>query len=155
MAELNPGDRAPGFELKDQNGGTVKLSDFRGKELLIYFYPKAGTPYCTRQACSLRDHLDDLKRLGVEVVGISPDEPERLKAFDEKRHLGFTLLSDPDHRVAEAYGAWGRKRLLGVRYTGIIRSAFVVDEDGGIAAAFYKVSPKDTARKALEVLRKP
>ncbi|MHC5033712.1 MAG: thioredoxin-dependent thiol peroxidase, partial [Planctomycetota bacterium] len=133
MAELNPGDKAPLFELEDQNGNTVKLEDFKGKKLLVYFYPRAGTPYCTKQACSLRDHLDDLKRVGVEVVGISPDGPARLKAFDEKRHLGFTLLSDPDHGVAEAYGAWGRKRLLGVGYTGIIRSAFVVDEDGQIA----------------------
>lgn len=155
MAALVPGDEAPGFALADQHGRTVRLADFLGRKLLIYFYPMAGTPRCTKQACTVRDHLDDFGQLGVEVVGISPDEPKRLKAFDEKRHLGFTLLSDPDHSVADAYGAWGSKRLLVVRYTGIIRSAFVVDEDGKIAAAFYNVSPPDTVRKALEVLKRP
>ena len=154
MPALEPGDEAPGFVLEDQHGGTVRLADFLGRKVLIYFYPMAGTPYCTRQACSVRDHLDDLRLLGAEVMGISPDRPARLKAFDQKRHLGFTLLSDPDHTAAEAYGAWGRKRLLMVGYAGIIRSAFVVDEDGKIAAAFYNVGAADTVRKAQEVLNR-
>jgi len=152
MLALEAGDEAPGFALRDQHARTVRLSDFRGRKLLVYFYPRAGTPYCTKQACTVRDHLDDLRQLEVEAIGISPDEPARLKAFDEKRHLGFALLSDPDHKVAQAYGAWGRKRLFAVGYRGIIRSAFVIDERGKIAAAFYNVSPADTVRKAVEVL---
>jgi peroxiredoxin Q/BCP len=152
---LKSGDRAPDFELEDQHGRTVRLADFAGRRLLIYFYPRAGTPYCTRQACSVRDSLDDLRQLSVDVVGVSPDPPARLRAFDARRHLGFTLLSDPDHAVAEAYGAWGKNRLLVIGYTGIIRSAFVVDEEGRIAAAFYRVRPQDTVPKAMEILTRP
>ena len=153
MRVLLLGDQAPDFALEDQHGRVVRLADFAGRRLLIYFYPRAGTPYCTKQACSVRDNLEDLRQLGVDVVGISPDPPARLKAFDDKRHLDFTLLSDPDHAVAEAYGAWGKSRFLVVSYTGTIRSAFVVDREGKIAAAFYRVSPKDTVPKALDVLQ--
>ena len=156
MSTLSPGDAAPAFSLPDQHGGQVALSDFRGRSLLIYFYPAADTPGCTRQSCSVRDALPDLSALGVAAVGISPDVPADQLAFDRKFSLGFPLLADTDHAVAEAYGAWGERTAYGKTYIGIIRSAFVVDADGRILASFYKVKPEDTvpkARTALEQAR--
>jgi peroxiredoxin Q/BCP len=149
---LRPGDPAPDFALPDQHGNTVGLSDFRGRRVVVYFYPKADTPGCTTQACSLRDASDDLEKAGAAVLGVSPDKPAAQGRFDEKYGLGFPLLSDPDHAVAEAYGAWGERSMYGKTYMGIIRSAFVIDEDGRITEAFYKVSPKDTVPKALAAL---
>ena len=142
MPQLEPGKRAPAFTLTDQ----------RGKKVVVYFYPKADTPGCTTQSCSLRDAMPDLKKLKATVIGISPDSPERQKKFDEKYQLGFTLLADEDHKVADAWGAWGEKSMYGKKFMGIVRSAFVVDEQGKIAAAFYKVSPKDTVRRVSEAL---
>ncbi len=130
----------------------MKLENFRGRTLLVYFYPKADTPGCTTQSCAVRDAQEDLAELGVDVVGISPDEPDAQAAFDEKFSLGFPLLSDPDHAVAEAWGVWGEKSMYGNTYMGVIRSSFLVDEDGRIREAFYKVSPKDTVPKAREAL---
>jgi peroxiredoxin Q/BCP len=152
MAELKAGDVAPEFALPDHEGDIVSLRNLRGRRLLIYFYPMAGTPYCTRQACSIRDAGDALRDAGVVALGISPDSPEKLKAFREKRNLNFPLLSDPDHAVAEAYGAYGRKRLLFIPYRGTIRSAFVVDEEGKIAACTYNVKPRDTVQMAFAAL---
>jgi len=152
MAELKAGDKAPGFSLLDQSGKKVKLSDYKGRRLLVYFYPKADTPGCTRQACSLRDHRQDLVGLGVDVVGVSPDPPERQKEFDEKYGLGFPLLSDADHAVAEAWGAWGEKSMYGRKSRGLIRSSFLVDERGHISRAWYRVKPEDTYPKAAEAL---
>lgn len=152
MAELSNGDKAPAFSLRDQNGNTVSLSDFKGRKLLLYFYPKADTPGCTRQSVCVRDASAELARAGTAVLGISPDEPDRQKKFDEKHNLGFPLLSDPDHKTAQAYGAWGKKSMYGKTYEGIIRSSFVIDENGKILQASYKVKPEDTvpnARKAL------
>ena len=153
MAKLTAGDRAPGFSLKDASGKTVKLSDYKGGTLLVYFYPKADTPGCTKQSCSVRDAKRDLAKLGAAAVGISPDAPEALKKFDGKYGLGFPLLSDPDHAVAEAWGVWGKKSMYGKTYFGIVRSSFLVDEKGKIAAAWYKVSPADTVPNAIEALR--
>jgi peroxiredoxin Q/BCP len=156
MAELTVGRKAPAFNLLDQHGKKVKLADFKGKRLVVYFYPKADTPGCTQQSCNLRDAMPQLKRLKAAVVGISPDPPEKQARFAEKYSLGFPLLSDTDHKVAESWGTWGERSLYGRRFMGIVRSAFVVDENGKIAAAFYKVSPKDTVpkvRAALEALR--
>ncbi|MFC1538493.1 thioredoxin-dependent thiol peroxidase [Candidatus Latescibacterota bacterium] len=153
MPKLNPGDTAPKFELKDQNGSTVTLSDFAGQKLLIYFYPKADTPGCTKQACSVRDARPELEKLDIAALGISPDAPDKQKKFDGKYGLGFPLLSDTDHAVAEAYGAWGEKSMYGKKYEGIIRSSFLVDESGKIIKAWYNVKPEDTvpnAQKALE-----
>jgi len=153
MAVLKAGDKAPEFSLVDQHGKTVKLKGFRGRKVVVYFYPKANTPGCTTQSCELRDAEPDLSKLGAAVVGISPDAPKAQLKFDEKYSLGFPLLADEDHSVAEAFGAWGEKSMYGKKYMGIVRSAFVVDEKGKIVDAFYKVSPKDTVPKATAALR--
>jgi peroxiredoxin Q/BCP len=153
MAELKVGDKAPGFSLKDQDGKTVSLADFKGRKLLIYFYPKADTPGCTKQACSVRDAVTELAEHNVAAVGISPDSPASQEKFDGKHHLGFPLLCDPDHKVAQTYGAWGKKSMYGKTYEGIIRSSFLVDEKGKIMQVSYKVKPEDTvpnARAALD-----
>jgi len=152
MAKLSPGGKAPSFSLRDQNGKTVKLADYKGKKLLVYFYPKAMTSGCTKQACDIRDHRQDLAKLGVDVVGISPDEPEKQKEFDEKYSLGFPLLSDPDHTVAAAWGVWGERSMYGKKFEGIIRSSFLVDERGTVTHTWYNVKPLDTAPKAEQAL---
>jgi peroxiredoxin Q/BCP len=152
MAPLKPGDRAPEFELADQNGTTVRLSDYRGGKLLVYFYPRADTPGCTRQACSMRDHRQELKSLQMETVGVSPDAPEKQKKFDDKYALGFPLLADTGHRAAEDYGVWVEKNRNGRTYMGVNRSSFLIDEEGTVLRAWYGVSPEDTvplARSAL------
>ena len=153
MAQLSVGDRAPAFTLQDQNGKSVKLSQFKGKPLVVYFYPRADTPGCTQQSCNLRDALPQLKKLKAAVVGISPDPVAKQKKFDEKYGLGFPLLSDEDHAVADAWGVWGEKSLYGRKSMGIVRSAFVVDDKGKLAGVFYKVSPKDTVPKVTEALQ--
>ncbi len=152
MSRLSAGDKAPSISLEDQHGKTVKLSQFKGQPVVVYFYPKADTPGCTTQSCELRDAHPQLKRLKAVVLGISPDRPEKQKKFDDKYSLGFALLADTDHIVAEAYGVWGEKVNYGRKYMGIIRSAFVIDDKGKIAASFYKVSPKDTVPKVTAAL---
>jgi peroxiredoxin Q/BCP len=152
MTKLAVGDKAPAFTLKDQNGAAVKLSGAKGKRVVVYFYPKADTPGCTTQSCSLRDAFPQLKKLNAVVYGISPDPVEKQNQFDDKYGLGFPLLADTDHAVAEAFGVWGEKTLYGRKYMGIVRSAFVIDEKGKLAGVFYKVSPKDTVPKTQKVL---
>lgn len=152
MSKLASGDKAPNFALKDQSGKTVRLSHFKGDHLLVYFYPKADTPGCTKQSCAVRDALPKLGKLGIAAVGISPDQPEKQKKFDDKYDLGFPLLSDPDHEAADAYGVWGEKSMYGKKYKGIIRSSFLIDPKGKVVAAWYKVSPADTVPRALEAL---
>lgn len=149
---LAPGDAAPPFALSDQHGATVRLDDFRGRKLLVYFYPEADTPGCTTQSCDVRDHRSELAGLGVDVVGISPDEPAKQLAFDEKFSLGFPLLADTDHAVAEAWGTWGEKKLYGKTYIGITRSSFLIDEDGVIERAWYRVKADQTVPKAKDAL---
>jgi peroxiredoxin Q/BCP len=152
MDRLKPGDPAPWFSLRDQAGNIVSLSDYAGRKLLVYFYPEADTPGCTKQSCAVRDARSDLSTLGVEVVGVSPDQPEDQGKFDRKYGLGFPLLADTDHAVAEAYGVWGEKTLYGRTYLGIVRSSFLIDEEGKVARAWYKVKPEDTIPIALEAL---
>jgi peroxiredoxin Q/BCP len=152
MTKLEAGDQAPQFALSDQHGATVRLDDFRGRKLLVYFYPEADTPGCTTQSCDVRDHRQELAELGLDVVGISPDEPERQLAFDEKFSLGFPLLADTDHAVAEAWGTWGEKKLYGKTYIGITRSSFLIDEQGRVARAWYRVKADQTVPKAKETL---
>jgi len=147
---LTPGDPAPDFALLDQSEAQVKLSDLRGRKVLVYFYPKADTPGCTAQSCALRDVAADVG--DTAILGISPDAPAKQARFDTKYGLGFPLLADRDHSVAEAYGAWGQKTMFGKKYDGVIRSAFLVDEEGRIAEAWYKVSPKDTATNLLSAI---
>ena len=149
---LEPGDVAPPFSLRDQSGGTVNLADFGGRTLLVYFYPQADTPGCTKQSCQVRDARQDLSSVGVDVIGISPDMPEEQKAFDEKFSLCFPLLSDPDHAVAAAWGVWGEKTRNGKTSMGIVRSSFLVDEGGRIAESWYGVAPEDTVPKARRAL---
>lgn len=152
MAELKRGDRAPEFALSDQDGNTVSLGQFKGRKLLLYFYPKADTPGCTAQSCGVRDAMPDLSKLGIAAVGVSPDKPDKQKKFAQKYALSFPLLSDQDHAVAEAWGAWGEKSMYGKKYEGIIRSAFLIDEKGAVIEAWYKVSPQDTVPGALAAL---
>ena len=152
MAKLKAESKAPNFSLLDQNKKTVKLSDFKGKKLLIYFYPKADTPGCTKQACSFSSSLAGLRKSGVEVVGVSPDSPEKQAKFDKKHKLGFRLLSDPDHSVADSYGVWGEKSMYGKKYKGIIRSSFLIDEKGKVQNVWYKVKPEETVSNVKAVL---
>jgi peroxiredoxin Q/BCP len=148
---LQVGDTAPDFALPGQDGHEVRLSDLvRKGRVLVYFYPKADTPGCTTQACGLRDVLGDIG--DTVVVGISPDTPARQAKFDVKYGLGFPLLSDPGHTVAEAYCVWAEKSMYGKKYMGIVRSAFLVDKDRTLAAVWYKISPKDTAAKLVAAL---
>jgi peroxiredoxin Q/BCP len=154
MAKLNPGDPAPDFALPDQEGREVRLADFKGRRLLVYFYPRADTPGCTAQACNVRDHRQELAASGVAAAGISPDNPGRQQKFDAKYGLGFPLLADEDHAVARAYGAWGQKTRFGKKTEGVLRSAFLIDEAGKVIQAWYRIKPEETAalaRRALEL----
>jgi peroxiredoxin Q/BCP len=154
MPQLKAGDKAPAFSLQDQSGKTVTLAQFKGKKLLIYFYPKASTPGCTVQSCNVRDARQAFSKKGTAVIGVSPDKPSAQQKFDEKFGLGFPLLADTEHAMAEAYGVWGEKSMYGKKYFGIIRSSFLVDEKGKIAGAWYRVSPGDTVPEAMAALGK-
>jgi peroxiredoxin Q/BCP len=136
---LRPGDPAPDFTLPTDTGQTLSLADLRGRKVILYAYPAAMTPGCTTQACDFRDSLASLRGAGYEMVGISPDEPAKLAKFRQRDGLTFPLLSDPDHKVLAAYGAWGEKKLYGRTVTGVIRSTFVVDEQGRVDSAMYNV----------------
>lgn len=147
---LKQGEAAPGFCLPDQSGNTLCLESYLGRRVLVYFYPKADTPGCTTQACALRDVLGQLGT--TAVVGISPDAPQRQAAFDKKYSLGFPLLSDEDHCVAEAYGVWVERSMYGRKFMGIERSAFLVGPDGALEHLWYKVAPAATATNLLAAL---
>ncbi len=137
---LAEGTKAPLFTLDDQNGNNVSLSDFRGQKVVLYFYPKDNTPGCTKEACSIRDNMPDFSRLNVKILGVSRDSGESHRKFIEKQNLNFTLLSDPEHKVMEEYGAWGEKTLYGKKSMGVIRSTFVINEDGVIEKVYKKVN---------------
>ncbi|GFM20101.1 MULTISPECIES: thioredoxin-dependent thiol peroxidase [Mycobacteriaceae] len=136
---LEVGDTAPAFSLPDADGNTVELSDYKGRKVIVYFYPAASTPGCTKEACDFRDNLAELNDAGLDVVGISPDKPEKLAKFRDKEGLTFPLLADPDRTVLEAWGAYGEKTMYGKTVQGVIRSTFVVDEKGKIALAQYNI----------------
>ena len=148
---LEVGEKAPAFSLPDADGKTVKLSDFKGRKVVVYFYPAASTPGCTKQACAFRDSLAGLNGVGIDVVGISPDKPEKLAKFREAEKLNFPLLGDPDKAVLTAWGTFGEKKMYGKTVQGVIRSTFLVDEKGKIAAAHYNVKAASTA-SAIEKL---
>jgi thioredoxin-dependent peroxiredoxin len=139
MSRLEPGDTAPDFTLTDDHGETVSLHDLKGQRIVLYVYPAAMTPGCTTQACDFRDSLDSLAAAGITVLGLSPDKPEKLAKFRERDGLTFPLLSDPDKSVLEAYGAYGEKKLYGKTVVGVIRSTFVIGEDGTLERAMYNV----------------
>ncbi|MEC7666500.1 MAG: thioredoxin-dependent thiol peroxidase [Actinomycetota bacterium] len=144
------GSAAPKIKLLNQDGDTVALSSFKGRKVLIYFYPKADTPGCTTQSCALRDIAGEIG--DTVIIGISPDAPAKLKKFDDKYSLGFTLLSDEDHAVAEQFGVWVENSMYGRKYMGVQRSSFLIDEKGRIERAWPKISPKDTPTQVLKAL---
>ena len=147
---LTAGDKAPDLNLADQDGNVVKLLQLKGRKVCVYFYPKADTPGCTQQSCLLRDIAGQIG--DTAIIGVSPDPQTRQKKFDTKYELGFPLLADTEHRVAEAYAVWKEKSMYGRRYMGIERSAFLIDERGRVERAWYKVSPKDTPAVLLDAL---
>lgn len=149
---LNVGDTAPDFELTADTGEPVKLSDYRGQRVVLFFYPKAGTSGCTTQACGFRDNYPVIEAANATVLGVSPDPVNKLAKWRAKENLPYHLLSDPDHEVADQYGAWGEKKMYGKTYEGIIRSHFIIDAEGKIEDVQYKVSPKDSISKALKQL---
>jgi thioredoxin-dependent peroxiredoxin len=149
---LEPGDKAPAFSLLDADGKKVSLADYKGRRVVVYFYPAASTPGCTKQACAFRDNLHELNNAGIDVVGISPDKPEKLAKFRDAEGLTFPLLSDPDRKVLTAWGAYGEKQLYGKTVTGVIRSTFVVDEKGKIAVAQYNVKAAHTATNIGKII---
>jgi len=153
MTELiEQGQQAPDFQLPDQHGEPVSLSGLRGKIVVVYFYPKADTPGCTTQACSIRDRSEEYAAAGATVLGISPDPVKKVKKFHDKQSLNFTLLADADHAVCEAYGVWGEKSMYGKTYWGARRSTFIVDPEGVVAHVIPKASPKTHDDEVLKVL---
>jgi peroxiredoxin Q/BCP len=149
---IEPGDEAPDFELPDQDGQPVRLSDLRGRPVVVYFYPKAATPGCTTQACGVRDHRADYAKADAVVLGISPDPVTKVKKFHDKEALNFTLLADEDHAVAETYGVWVEKSMYGKTYKGNERTTFVVDPAGKVAEVLRKVKPAEHDELALAAL---
>lgn len=154
MSELPTLQALSAISLQDDTGRTVSLSEFLGKRLLIFFFPKAGTSGCTEQACGFRDAFPQIQARDALVIGVSPDAPEALAKWRAKEQLPYILLSDPEHRLAEAFGAWGEKSMYGKKYMGVIRSHFVIGTDGRVEAAEIKVSPKDSVKKGVAALLK-
>jgi thioredoxin-dependent peroxiredoxin len=150
---LAEGTMAPDFTLPADGGGEVSLSDYRGKKVVLYFYPKDNTSGCTTEACNFRDDYSEIVAAGAAVLGVSPDTVKSHDKFKTKYQLPFALLSDPDHQVAETYGAWGEKKMYGKTYEGILRSTFIIDEAGKIIKVFPNVKPKDHSQEVLEVLK--
>lgn len=153
MRTLKVGENAPHFTLPNQNNEMVSLTQFQGKKVLVYFYPKALTPGCTTQACGLRDSKAELENLGVVILGISPDSPKKLAQFIEKKELNFTLLSDEEHLVAEQFGVWGEKKFMGRTFDGIHRISFLIDEQGKITQVFDKFKTTDHHQVVLDYLK--
>jgi peroxiredoxin Q/BCP len=149
---IDVGKKAPDFTLTDQEGEKVKLSALRGSPVVLYFYPRASTPGCTTQACSVRDHRADYEKAGARVLGVSPDTVDDIKKFADNEKLNFTLLADADHKVAEKYGTWVEKNMYGRKYMGVQRSTYVIDAEGKVAAVLPKVQPKQHDKLVLKAL---
>jgi peroxiredoxin Q/BCP len=152
---IEEGKRAPDFELQSDSGETVRLSDFRGKRVVLYFYPKDDTPGCTTEACEFRDAYDVYRRRGIEILGVSPDNVASHEKFKSKHDLPFTLLADPNHETAERYGVWGERSFAGKTYMGINRSTFLIDEDGNVVRAMLGIKPAGHAAAVLDELAAP
>lgn len=151
---LSKGMKAPEFELKDSEGKIHRLSDYEGQTIVVYFYPKDDTPGCTKEACSFRDSYADFRKAGVEVIGISPDTVKSHTKFATKYDLPFTLLSDPDHQVCEAFGVWGLKKSFGKEYEGVYRTTFIIGPEGEIKRVFENVKPSDHSQEVLEAVKR-
>jgi len=152
MTHLTEGEKAPDFKAKDQNGNVVSLKDFIGKKVVLYFYPEDDTPTCTIEACNLRDNYSALKKAGLVVLGISPDDKKKHKKFEEKYNLPFTLLEDPDKKIIDKYGVWGEKNMYGRKYMGLLRTTFLIDEKGVIIKIFKKPKSKIHSEEILKAL---
>jgi peroxiredoxin Q/BCP len=154
MVTLKEGDKAPAFAGKDQNGKKISLSDYKGKKLVLYFYPEADTPTCTIESCNLRDNYSLLKRNGFEVVGVSPDDEKKQKKFEVKYKLPFPLIADTSHDLLEKYGVWDQKKLFGHEYMGVLRTTFVIDEKGVIKKIFIRPKNKAHAEEIIAAMKK-
>ncbi len=149
MAILTEGQKAPAFKGMDQNSHTVSLADFKGKKLVLFFYPEDDTPTCTIQACNIRDNYAALQQKGIQVIGISPDGAAKHKKFEAKYHLPFTMIADPKHAIIEKFGVWGEKQLYGRKYMGLHRTTFLIDEKGRIQKVFLRPKNKEHAQEIL------
>jgi thioredoxin-dependent peroxiredoxin len=149
MTTLKEGDKAPAFKSKDQNGKPISLADYKGKKVVLYFYPEDDTPTCTIQACNLRDNFALLKKQGFIVLGVSPDEEKKHKKFETKYNLPFTLITDPEHKIIDAYGVWGEKQMYGRTYMGLHRTTFLIDEKGIVKKIFLKPKSKQHTEEIL------
>ncbi|MDE3213101.1 MAG: thioredoxin-dependent thiol peroxidase [Bacteroidota bacterium] len=154
MTQLQEGEKAPTFTGKDQNGKKVSLKDFKGKKVVLYFYPEDDTPTCTIEACNLRDNYKVLQKAGLEVLGVSPDDSRKHKKFEQKYQLPFTLIEDPDKKIIDEYGVWGEKNLYGRKYMGLHRTTFLIDEQGVIVKIFRKPKSKIHSQEILQALGK-
>ena len=154
MITLKEGDKAPAFTGKDQDGNTISLSDYKGKKLLLYFYPEADTPTCTIESCNLRDNYGLLKRKGFTIVGVSPDDEKKQKKFEIKYKLPFPLIADTNHDILEKYGVWDQKKLFGHEYMGVLRTTFVIDEKGVIEKIFTRPKNKSHAEEIIAAMKK-
>jgi peroxiredoxin Q/BCP len=152
ITHLEEGKAAPSFSGKDQNGKKINLKDFKGKKVLVYFYPQDMTPTCTVQACNLRDNFQLLQKNGIEIVGVSPDDSSSHKKFEERNQLPFTLIADTDHKIIQAFGVWGEKQMYGRKYEGLHRTSFLIDEKGKILKIFHKPKSKQHAEEVLAAL---
>jgi thioredoxin-dependent peroxiredoxin len=150
---ISAGNPAPDFTLPDENGVERKLSDYRGKPVVLYFYPKDDTPGCTTEACNFRDDYSQYTQAGVVILGVSPDSPKNHIKFKEKYHLPFTLLADETHKVCELYGVWGRKKMMGREYDGVFRTTFLIDRQGKLVKVFEAVKPAEHSKEVLEALK--
>jgi peroxiredoxin Q/BCP len=153
MSTLKEGDKAPDFTAKDQNGNTISLSDYKGKTVILYFYPQDNTPTCTNEACNYRDNYQSLASKGLEVIGVSPDNEKSHKKFETKFSLPFTMLADPDHNIINAYGLWAEKTTFGRTYMGVLRTTFVIDGNGIIKKIIDKVESKNASQQVLDALQ--